>query len=111
MLWGFEGKELLVITVGFGFAIGCFRYCYGTKQWNALLALGAASVPLIATIAWVTLLVSGKPKRYANEWFEWLLLRFQCRANLATTFLSPSRHRTGSEQIQHPIFAHHGTQD
>ena len=34
---------------------------------------------------------NGKPKRYAGEWLEWLILRFQCQVDLPTSFLAPRK--------------------
>ena len=103
MLWGFEGRELLIVTTAFGIALACFRILYATRQWDAVPALAVAALPLVAAIAWVLLLVSGKPKRHAGECLEWLLLRFQRRSDLPATFLSP----TTSTQNQHPILDTH----
>ncbi|MCB1094512.1 MAG: hypothetical protein KDN22_02935 [Verrucomicrobiae bacterium] len=103
VLWGFEGRELLIVTAGFGISLACFRFLYATQQWNAVPALAVAALPLVAAIAWILLLVSGKPKRHAGECLEWLLLRIQCRSDLPATFLSP----TTSTQHQHPILDTH----
>ena len=98
VLWGFEGNQLLFVAGGFGGSLAVFRILYGARQWEGLTALVVAAIPLAAAITWVLLLMNGKPKRYAGECLEWLLLLFQRRADLPASFLEPAK-----PSILHPI--------
>lgn len=77
VLWGFETKELLTVAFGFAVAMGVFRLLYSQWGWSAWTALALALLPLLITLAWVTLMVAGKPKAYAGEFFEWHWIRHQ----------------------------------
>ena len=98
VLWGFEGNQLLFVAAGFGVSLAVFRILHGAREWEGLPALIVAALPLVAAITWVLLLMAGKPKRFANEFLEWLLLRFQLRVDWPASFLAPS-----NSSKAHPI--------
>ena len=97
VLWGFEGKELLLVAVGFGLSLACFRFLYGSRHWDGIPALIVGAVPVTAVISWILLLVSGKPRRFAADAIDWWLLCFQRRIQSRLTFLCP-RPRNSSNQ-------------
>ena len=99
VLWGFETRELLVISAGFGLSLAGFHLLYTACHWDLIPALAAAIIPVGAAVLWILLLVSGKPRRYAADAIDWWLLRLQQRLHLRVTFLAP---RT-SNDLPHPL--------
>ena len=63
------------------------------------MLIGVPVVVVMLAVAWVLLLVSGKPKRYATEFIEWIVLRMRWKADLAGSFCEPAPPR----ENLHPI--------
>ncbi len=91
MLWGFEGRQLLAVAAGFSASIALFRLFYDRFEMGGMAALIVAALPLAATVGWLLAFVTGKPRHYAAEFFEWHGLRFRCRLDLPASFLEPKR--------------------
>ena len=99
ILWGFETKELLIISVGFGLSLAGFHLLYTAYHWNLIPALAASISPVGAAVLWILLLVSGKPRRYAADAIDWWLLRLQLQLHLNVAFLAPRAPNT----VPHPL--------
>ena len=94
LLWGFEGNQLVFVAGGFGVSLAMFRLLYGSAEWNGILALFVALLPFGGTVIWLLLFKRGKPKSYAGEWLEWVILKLRLKAQLPGTFLTPQHHDT-----------------
>ena len=102
MAWRLEGGEAIWIAGSLGGSILLFRLFYGAWNWGVMTSVAFAALPFFVVGVIVLILVNGKPKHYALEFAEWLLIRLALGFRRAPLRIQFFRSATGGRC--HPLF-------
>ena len=82
-IWIFQGSSVILLVAGVAAFVALFRiFAAGGLDWPFALALSL--VPLLSLVAYVHLMVNGKPPSYAVDVLLFFIWRVKVRTYLAS---------------------------